>query len=69
MQIQVVISKQLTICLQLRICLSLPTPILVYHQQSSQQPASQSYGYKEPAAPVSIPHSAPTGGGVSVVLH
>ncbi|XP_007424190.1 LIM and SH3 domain protein 1 [Python bivittatus] len=35
----------------------------VYHQQPSQQPASQSYGYKEPAAPVSIQRSAPTGGG------
>ncbi|KAK9397061.1 LIM and SH3 domain protein 1 [Crotalus adamanteus] len=35
----------------------------VYHQQPSQQPASQSYGYKEPAAPVSIQRSVPSGGG------
>ncbi|XP_004455028.2 LIM and SH3 domain protein 1 [Dasypus novemcinctus] len=36
------------------------TPV---YQQPQQQPAAQSYGYKEPAAPVSIQRSAPGGGG------
>lgn len=39
---------------------------LAVYQQPQQQPVAQSYGgYKEPAAPVSIPCRAPGGGGVS----
>ncbi|XP_054848795.1 LIM and SH3 domain protein 1 [Eublepharis macularius] len=34
-----------------------------YHHQPPQQAASQSYGYKEPAAPVSIQRNVPSGGG------
>ncbi|XP_049636969.1 LIM and SH3 domain protein 1 isoform X2 [Suncus etruscus] len=40
----------------------IPTSAPVY-PQPQQQPVAQSYGYKEPAAPVSIQRSAPGGGG------
>ncbi|NXS97852.1 LASP1 protein, partial [Jacana jacana] len=35
----------------------------VYQQQQQQPPSSQSYGYKEPAAPASTQRNAPSGGG------
>ncbi|XP_055984015.1 LIM and SH3 domain protein 1 isoform X2 [Sorex fumeus] len=40
----------------------IPASAPVY-PQPQQQPVAQSYGYKEPAAPVSIQRSAPGGGG------
>ncbi|NXW97539.1 LASP1 protein, partial [Larus smithsonianus] len=35
----------------------------VYQQQQQQPPSSQSYGYKEPAAPASTQRNAPSAGG------
>lgn len=45
----------------------IPNPSFpVYQQQQQQQQlSSQSYGYKEPAAPASTQRNAPSGGGVS----
>lgn len=44
----------------------IPNPSFpVYQQQQQQQLSSQSYGYKEPAAPASTQRNAPSGGGVS----
>lgn len=46
--------------------LSPVSPRLPVYQQPQQQQVGQSYGgYKEPAAPVSVPRCAPGGGGVS----
>ncbi|XP_021572653.1 LIM and SH3 domain protein 1 isoform X3 [Carlito syrichta] len=44
----------------------IPTSAPVY-QQPQQQQGAQSYGYKEPAVPVSTQRSAPGGGGVKAV--